>query len=131
MAKSEGLAMSTLTFRNSQGELVDVPTVAATRLKNEFGTVLEQAVRGGAVAITKHETPRAVLISYDEFQALVKARAQTLGELRAEYDTLLARLQTPKARKGMEAAFDAAPAELGRAAVKAARHAPVKIRKRA
>ena len=33
--------MSTLTFRNSQGELVDVPSVAATRLKNEFGTVLE------------------------------------------------------------------------------------------
>jgi hypothetical protein len=31
----------------------------------------------------------------------------------------------------MEAAFDATPAELGRAAVKAARHAPVKIRKRA
>ncbi|MGH8641391.1 MAG: type II toxin-antitoxin system prevent-host-death family antitoxin [Burkholderiales bacterium] len=123
--------MSTLTFRNSQGELIDVPTVAATRLKNEFGTVLEQAVRGGAVAITKHETPRAVLISYDEFQALVKARAHTLGELRAEYDTLLARMQTPKARKGMEAAFDATPAELGRAAAKAGRQAPVKIRKRA
>ena len=123
--------MSTLTFRNSQGELVDVPSVAATRLKNEFGTVLEQAVRGGAVAITKHETPRAVLISYGEFQALVKARAQTLGELRAEYDTLLARMQTPKARKGMGAAFDATPAELGRAAVKAGRQAPLKIRKRA
>ena len=123
--------MSTLTFRNSQGELVDVPSVAATRLKNEFGTVLEQAVRGGAVAITKHETPRAVLISYDEFRALVKARAHTLGELRAEYDTLLSRMQTPKARKGMEAAFAATPAELGRAAVKAGRQAPVKIRKRA
>lgn len=123
--------MSTLTFRNSQGELVDVPSVAATRLKNEFGTVLEQAVRGGAVAITKHETPRAVLISYDEFQALVRARTHNLGELRAEYDTLLARMQTPKARKGMEAAFDATPAELGRAAVKAGRQAPAKIRKRA
>lgn len=123
--------MSMLTFRNSQGELVDVPSVAATRLKNEFGTVLEQAVRGGAVAITKHETPRAVLISYDEFQALVRARTHNLGELRAEYDTLLARMQTPKARKGMEAAFDATPAELGRAAVKAGRQAPAKIRKRA
>jgi hypothetical protein len=30
-------------------------------------------------------------------------------------------MQTPKARKGMAAAFDASPAELGRAAVKAAR----------
>ncbi len=112
------VTMPALTFRNSQGELVDVPTVAATRLKNEFGAVLEQAVRGGAVAITKHETPRAVLISYDEFQALVKARSHDLNDLRAEYDILLDRMQTPAARKGMEAAFNASPAELGRAAAK-------------
>jgi prevent-host-death family protein len=123
--------MSTLTFRNSLGELVDVPTVAATRIKNEFGAVLEQAVRGGAVAITKHDTPKAVLISYDEFQALVKARSPDLGDLTAEYDVLLARMQTPAAEKGMEAAFNASPAELGRAAVKAAKPASAKARKRA
>jgi prevent-host-death family protein len=113
--------MPVLTFRNSHGELVDVPAVAATRLKNEFGTVLEQAVRGGAVAITRHDTPKAVLISYDEFQALVKDRTPSLNDLSAEYDVLLARMQTPKSRKGMHAAFNAAPAALGRAAVKAAR----------
>ena len=110
-----------LTFRNSHGELVDVPAIAATRLKNEFGAVLEQALRGGAVAITRHDTPKAVLISYDEFQALVKARSHNLSDLSAEYNVLLARMQTPKARKGMAAAFNASPAELGRAAVKAAR----------
>jgi prevent-host-death family protein len=113
--------MPALTFRNSHGELVDVPAVAATRLKNEFGTVLEQAVRGGAVAITRHDTPRAVLVSYDEFQALVKERMPSLNDLSAEYDVLLARMQAPKSRKGMQAAFNASPAELGRAAVKAAR----------
>jgi antitoxin Phd len=110
-----------MTFRNSQGELVDIPSVAATRLKNEFGAVLEQAVRGGAVAITRHDRPRAVLVSYDEFQALVRERGSSLNDLRAEYDVLLQRLQSPAARKGMEAAFNATPAELGRAAVKAAR----------
>lgn len=113
--------MSALTFRNSYGELVDVPAVAATRLKNEFGTVLEQAVRSGAVAITRHDTPKAVLISYDEFQALVKDRTPSLTDLSAEYDVLLSRMQTPKSRTGMQAAFNATPAELGRAAVKAAR----------
>jgi prevent-host-death family protein len=107
--------MPALTFRNSHGELVDVPAVAATRLKNEFGTVLEQAVRGGAVAITRHDTPKAVLISYDE------DRTPSLNDLSAEYDVLLARMQTPKSRKGMQAAFNAAPTELGRAAVKVAR----------
>jgi len=112
---------TTLTFRNSHGELIDVPEVAATRLKNEFGAILEQALRGGAVAITRHDTPKAVLISYEEFQSLVKARSHSLSDLSAEYNVLLARMQTPKARKGMAAAFNATPAELGRAAVKAAR----------
>ena len=122
--------MSTITFRNSRGELVDVSSIPATRLKNEFGAVLEQAIRGGAVAITRHETPKAVLIAYDEFQALVNARSHNLSDLRAEYDTLLGRLQTPSARKAMESAFNASPVELGRAAVRTAK-ATIKRPKRA
>ena len=47
-----------------------MPTVAATRFKNEFGAIFEQAALGGAVAITKHNTPKAVLLSYAEFEAL-------------------------------------------------------------
>ena len=112
--------MTTLTFRNRLGELIDVPSVAATRLKNEFGTVLEQAARG-AVAITRHDAPKAVLVSYEDFEALVKGQNQSLNDLGAEFDALLARMQTPKARKGVHAAFNAAPAQLGRAAVKSAR----------
>jgi len=112
--------MATLTFRNRLGELVDVPSVAATRLKNEFGTVLEQAARG-AVAITRHDAPRAVLVSYEDFEALVKGQNQNLNDLGAEFDALLARMQTSKAKKGVQAAFGAAPAVLGRAAVKSAK----------
>ena len=49
--------MSTVPFRNRDGKLVDVPMVTASRLNNEFGTVFEQAAVGGAVVITKHDTP--------------------------------------------------------------------------
>lgn len=112
--------MSTLTFRNSRGELVDLPTVAASRFKNEFGAIFEQAALGGAVAITKHDAPKAVLLSYAEFESLVKSRTPALDDLSAQFDGLLARMQSPRARKGMAAAFDASPARLGRAAVKAA-----------
>ena len=42
---------------------------------------------------------------------------------RANHQTLLRLMQTPKARKGMQAAFNATPPELGRTAVKAARKA--------
>lgn len=113
--------MSKLTFRNSHGQLVNVTTVAATRVKNEFGTILEQATRGGAVAITRHDTPKAVLLSYDEFASLVRARSHSLDDLNAEFDALLDRMQTSIARKGVDAAFKASPIELGQAAVKATR----------
>lgn len=112
--------MSKLTFRNRHGALIDIPTVAATRFKNEFGAIFEQAQIGGAVAITKHDKPKAVLLSFAEFESLVKPRAPSLDDLGARFDGLLARMQTPKAQKGMAAAFEALPAELGRAAVKAA-----------
>lgn len=115
--------MSLLTFRNSHGELVEISPVAATKVKNEFGAILEKATHGGAVAITRHDTPKAVLLSYDEFESLVKARSHTLDNLGAEFDGLLARMQTPKAKKGMKTAFHASPAKLGRAAVKAGRKA--------
>jgi prevent-host-death family protein len=113
--------MSTLTYRNRDGELVDVPTVAASRFKNEFGAIFEQASIDGAIAITKHNTPKAVLLSYAEFEALIRASAPALDDLSKRFDDLLQRMQTPKAKAGMASAFDASPEELGRAAVKAAR----------
>lgn len=113
--------MSALTFRNKLGELVDIRSVPATRLKNEFGTIFEQAIRSGAVAITKHDTARAVLVSVEEFEALVGERKRSLDDLSGQFDGLLARMQTPKAKKGTAAAFNASPRLLGRAAVKAAR----------
>ena len=113
--------MSILTYRNRAGELVDVPTVAASRFKNEFGAIFEQASVDGAIAITKHNTPKAVLLSYAEFEALIKASVPTLDDLSERFDDLLQRMQTPKAKAAMALAFDATPEELGRAAVKAAR----------
>lgn len=113
--------MSTLTYRNRQGELVALPTVAASRFKNEFGTVFEKAALGGAVAITKHDSPKAVLISYAEFEALVSARFPDLDDLSGQFDTLLAGMQGPKARKAMASAFNAAPARLGKAAARSSK----------
>jgi len=122
--------MSTLTYRNSKGELVDVPSVPASRAKNEFGTLFEQAALGGAIAITKHDAPKAVLLSIAEFESLVKSRSPSLDDLSAKFDALLQRMQTPQARAGMAAAFNASPAELGRVAVTAARPAKKRIASR-
>jgi prevent-host-death family protein len=95
-------------------------TFTATDAKNEFGQVLETALRDGAVVITKHDAPKAVLLSLDEFNALAGGQRR-LDALTGEFDALLDKLQTAGARRGMKAAFDASPGELGRAAVAAAR----------
>ncbi|HKC24646.1 MAG TPA: type II toxin-antitoxin system Phd/YefM family antitoxin [Thermoanaerobaculia bacterium] len=108
-------------FHNRRGERVAMPTFTATDAKNEFGRVLDTAVEKGAVAITRRDAPRAVLLSIDEFDALVSAGGRTLDTLTAEFDQLLARMQTPKVRRAMAAAFDATPARLGGAAVAAAK----------
>jgi antitoxin Phd len=93
----------------------------ATEAKNEFGRVLEQAIQGTTVLITKHDSPRAVLISIDHFQALEEAPQLKLNRLTEQFDTLLERMQTPKARRGMAAAFRANSKQLGKVAVVAAR----------
>ena len=118
--------MSTVPFRNRDGKLIDVPVVTATRLKNQFGTVFEQAAVNGAVVITRHDTPRAVLLSYAEFQALTAPSTPELDDLSERFDQLLATMQTPEAKVGVAAAFDATPEELGAAAVKAARTAQLR-----
>jgi hypothetical protein len=109
-----------MPFRNRRGERVDVALVTATFAKNEFGRVLETAIEKGAVAITRYEAAKAVLLSVDEFNALVGTRQNDLDTLSGEFDALLARMQTPHVRSAMRAAFDATPNDLGRAAVLAA-----------
>lgn len=123
--------MPKLTFRNSHGQLIDISAVAATKVKNEFGAILEQTLQNGAVAITRHDAPKAVLLSLHEFESLVKDRSRSLDELNGEFDALLAHMQTASARKGVESAFIASPEQLSRAAVNAARTSHTATRARA
>jgi prevent-host-death family protein len=93
------------------------PRFTATQAKNEFGRVLEMALHGGGVIITKHDAPKAILISVDEFDKLTHAAERSLNTLSGDFDALFARMQTPKSRAAMKAAFAASPEELGAAAV--------------
>jgi prevent-host-death family protein len=109
------------TFRNSRGETLEPSSVTASEAKSEFGRVLEMAIQGGAIVITKHDAPKAVLISVENFNALSGAAETKLDTLDREFDALLARMQTPKARRGMKTAFAASGKHLAKAAVAAAR----------
>jgi antitoxin Phd len=106
-------------IRNRRGEAAI--RISATEAKNRLGEVLDSVMQGGMVLITKHETPRAVLLSMEEYGALSRAAQTRIESLNGEFDGLLARMQTAKARAGMKVAFNASPKRLGKAAVAAAR----------
>jgi len=108
-------------FRNSRGETPEPSSVTASVAKNEFARVLELVMQGGAVVITKHDAPKAVLMSVESFNALSGAAETKLETLDREFDALLASMQTPRARRGMKAAFGASGRQLGKAAVASSR----------
>ena len=93
----------------------------ATEAKNEFGRVFEKAIQGHRVMITKHDTPKAVLMSIDDFNNLSQSPQSHIDSLTAAFDSVLARMQSLRARRGMDQAFHASPKRLGRAAVATAR----------
>lgn len=108
-------------FRDRPGESIEPRSFTATDAKNGFGRVLEAAIRTGLVVITKHDAPKAVLLSIGEFRALQSPENRKLDTLSAEFDALLDRMQSARARAGMKAAFDAPPVLLSKAALAAAR----------
>lgn len=98
----------------SRGAAVPV-TVTATEAKTRFGPLLERAIQGHTVVITRHNTAKAVLLPMAEYEALTARRTPDLpAELTAEFDALLASMQTPESRAARRKAFNMSPKELGR-----------------
>ena len=108
-----------------------MPEVPASKVKSAFGELLERVAATGGVAITRHNVPKAAVISWEEFESLSRARSESLASLADQFDGLLASMQGPDAQAAMAAAVDPTPGERGRAAVRAAhRRRPAARRKR-
>ncbi len=99
----------------------ELPPVTATALKNSTADVLDQVAAHGAVAITRHDKPRAVLLSVEQYEHLTGAQSNLLNELHEEYRDMFERMQKPEQKAAAKRAFNATPEELGRAAVAAAK----------
>ena len=98
----------------------ELPTITATELKNATADVFEQVAAKQAIAITRHEKPRAILLSVEQYEALTRQRPEWLETLHEEYRGMLERMQGPEQRAGAEKLFKATPEELGQAALWAA-----------
>ena len=101
--------------------VAEMPTISATELKNATADVFEQVAARRAVAITRHEKPRAVLLSVEQYEALTgQQNPDWLEKLHEEYRGMLDRMQGPEQRAAAEKLFKATPEELGEAALWAA-----------
>ncbi|MGH8362524.1 MAG: type II toxin-antitoxin system Phd/YefM family antitoxin [Gammaproteobacteria bacterium] len=109
--------MSTRIVRHPRGGKVQA--VSATVAKNAFGSVLEKALADGMVLITRHDTARAVLLSVEEYQALLARAPDPLQALGAEFEALVTKMRKPKARMAGRMLFKATGTELGKAAASA------------
>ncbi|HVZ15884.1 MAG TPA: type II toxin-antitoxin system Phd/YefM family antitoxin [Terriglobales bacterium] len=106
---------------NTRVEARKRSSFTATEAKNEFGQLLEQVIQGQTIVITKHQAPKAVLISIDEYNELKRAPESKLNQLTAEFDLMIERMQMPKSRRAMKAAFEADAEQMGKAALSLAR----------
>ena len=115
--------MST-SYRNPTSpapRVAEMPTITATELKNTTADVFEQVAARRAVAITRHDKPRAVLLSVEQYEALTgQQNPDWLEKLHEEYRGMLDRMQGPEQRAAAEKLFKATPEELGEAALWAA-----------
>jgi len=114
------MSISSSTSHRFSPRLQELPTVTATELKHSTADVLDQVSAGKAVAITRHDKPRAVLISLEQYKELTGNQSGWLDDLQTEYRGMLDRMQEPEQKAAALRLFEATPEELGAAAVRGA-----------
>ena len=111
--------------RDSRPEAIDrftrgLPAVSATQLVSGMQKVTSAVMTHGAVVVTRHDEPAMVLMSIDRYLALEQSAQPDLDALTRQFDDMFARMQGEAAAQAMADAFAMSPAELGKAAVRAA-----------
>ena len=97
-----------------------LPAVSATKLVAGMQKVTSAVMTHGAVVVTRHDEPAMVLMSIDRYLALEQAAEPDLDALTKQFDDMFARMQGDEAAEAMERTFAMSPADLGKAAVRAA-----------
>ncbi len=92
--------------------------INATQFKQNFGKTLEDVTHGQPVRIIRHgrQGDRLVLLREDELTALQARAGAPLEALREQFENMVARMQTAKAREAAASIGSVQPVTLGKAA---------------
>ncbi len=102
--------------------LAALPEISASVLKNKFSEVARLAARE-PLAVSRHKRREFVILTAEHYEALQQSQRAPLDALATEFDQMVVRMNTPKAKRATASLFSAAPKALGKAAVKARRAA--------
>jgi prevent-host-death family protein len=98
-------------------EAGQVVTVSSTKAQNSLGDLLDRVARGARVVVTRYNRRQAVILSAEEYDALLAEEEVDLSSLEREFDQLVARMQTAEHQDAVEALFRMSGEELGEEAV--------------
>lgn len=102
--------------------VAEMPEVTASVLKNKFSEVARLAA-SGPLAVSRHNRREFVILTAGQYKELQQSRRAPLESLSAEFDEMVAKMNTPKAKRATAALFSASPKALAKAAVNARRPA--------
>jgi prevent-host-death family protein len=98
-------------------EAGQVVSVSSTEAQNSLGHLLDRVGRGARVVVTRYNRRQAVILSAEEYDALVAEEDVDLSALEREFDQMVARMQTAEHQDAVEALFRMSGDELGETAV--------------
>lgn len=100
--------------------IADLPEITASELKNKFSEVARLTARA-PLAVSRHNRREFVILTTAQYEELQQSRRAPLENLAAEFDQMVARMNTPKAKRATASLFAASGKALGKAAVNARR----------
>lgn len=94
--------------------------MSATEFRKRFGKTLEEVGHGQPVRIIRkgRRDPCLILLREDELAALQAHASSPLESLREQLNDMVARMQTPTARKAAASLGAVKPSALGKAALR-------------
>lgn len=102
--------------------VADLSEVTASVLKNKFSEVARLA-SSGPLAVSRHNRREFVILTAEQYEELQQSRRAPLESLTAEFDQMVARMNTPTGKRAAASVFSASPKALGKAAANARRAA--------
>lgn len=99
--------------------IADLSEITASVLKNKFSEVARLA-SSGPLAVSRHHRREFVILTAEQYEELQQSRRAPLESLTAEFDQMVAKMNTPAGKQAIDALFSATSADLSRAFLKTA-----------